>query len=221
MQRFSFILVLSVIFTGYLFSQSEENEIIKTDTVVVIEPVDEQKEKKDFKKNDFYNDYLSSLKKNNSISLDTTTTFAIDDCKKIEPLYIGSLKVGAILIFPVVSVGIDIPIYYRFNIAAEFSGVGWISGGVGWYYGLGVGYTIVRTKCDNFILKLNTYISNIDVSLYVNPMTPTFNIESDILFKMSKHTYISINIGSFVQYNSWKHHTTCLPHLSLGLNVVF
>jgi len=48
MKRFSFILILSIIFTGYIFSQSEENklisrteenEIIDVDTVLVEETV--------------------------------------------------------------------------------------------------------------------------------------------------------------------------------------
>jgi len=56
MERFNFILILSLIFTSYLFSQTEENEIIemytltnantitmtKIDTVIVTEPVNEQ-----------------------------------------------------------------------------------------------------------------------------------------------------------------------------------
>jgi hypothetical protein len=39
MKKLHYILVLSLIFTAYLFSQTEENEIIKTDTVIKIDTI--------------------------------------------------------------------------------------------------------------------------------------------------------------------------------------
>ena len=66
MKRLSYILVLFFLSTVYLFPQTEENKIIKVDTVmimdtvVIAEPTDKQEEKKDVIKRDFYNDYLRS-----------------------------------------------------------------------------------------------------------------------------------------------------------------
>ena len=80
MKRLHYMLVLFIIFTGCLFSQSEENKIIKvdtvirvdtiivrkTDTVVVKKLLNKSEEKKDFIQNDFYNDNLPLLKGNSA-----------------------------------------------------------------------------------------------------------------------------------------------------------
>ena len=109
MQRFSFILVLSIIFTGYLFSQSEENEIIEmytltkantivateTDTTIFSELVNEQEGQTDLSKYNFYNDYLADLKKTSFIHSDITDTLAINDCKKTG---IISAKFGSLIL---------------------------------------------------------------------------------------------------------------------------
>jgi hypothetical protein len=77
MKRCSFVVVLTIIFNAYLCSQTEENETIKVDTVTRVDTiVVEQQEKKDFKKYDFYNDYLPNLPKIND-------TLAIENSKKI------------------------------------------------------------------------------------------------------------------------------------------
>jgi hypothetical protein len=74
------MLVLFIIFTGCLFSQSEENKIIKVDTVIRVDTiivkkidtvvikklVNKSEEKKDFIQNDFYNDNLPLLKGNSA-----------------------------------------------------------------------------------------------------------------------------------------------------------
>jgi hypothetical protein len=60
MRKKIFILLLFFISTGYLFPQTEENEIIKVD-MVIIEELASANEKKDLINQDFYNDYLSTL----------------------------------------------------------------------------------------------------------------------------------------------------------------
>jgi len=214
MKPLYYVLVLFIISTVYLFSQSEKNEIIRVDTVVI-----EQQEKKDFKKYDFYNDYLADLKK-------TGDTLAIKR-NDMEIPYISSVKIGAGLPFGIVSFGMDIPIYYRLSIVAE---LGCCVGGIegifaDLYYGLGLGYIAVRTRNDKFILKLNSYIckiSHLSTEKGFDTDKLTFHIGSDILFKMSKHTYISFGVASFIVQStwSWEHKIYFVPQISLGLNVM-
>jgi len=154
-----FILILSIIFTGYLFSQTEGNETIKADTVinidsvVVADPVNGQK-KKDFKKYDFYNDYLPSLPKTTK----TNDKLTIDDSTKIS---IISAKLGFLLFWANASVTLDIPIGYKSNFAAKCFYFGALDpGGNSKYWkGLGLGLGIVTKKTDNVIIKYNMYPS--------------------------------------------------------------
>jgi len=142
MKIFYYILFLSLIFTDYLFSQSEKNEIIKVDTVVV-----EQQGKKDFKKYDFYNDYLASLPKIND-------TLAIENSKKIS---IISAKCEFSLYLLGGSVSWDVSLIcdnttFGFKCFVDREGLG-ANRPIIPYFGSGLGY--VTSKSDNIILKFN------------------------------------------------------------------
>jgi len=211
MKRFSFILVLSVILTDYLFSQVAENEIIKTDTAtnidffvitkadttVVEEPIDIPKEKDE---NYFYNHGLFSNR---------TDDGKTDDCKKTG---IISAKIGTIIAAATISVAWDIPINCKTNFATKYfySAYGGNMEGGGEFlsgYGLGVGYVSKRTN--NVILRHNIYIAL--VNLHHKHFTLGINLGTDvILWKV-----FSVGVDAFV----FKGHFYPIP--TVGLNVVY
>jgi hypothetical protein len=149
MKKLHYILVLSIIFTGYLFSQTEENETIKVDTFTKVDTVVvEQQEKKDFEKYDFYNDYLSNLPKTND-------TPAIDSKKT----GIFSARFGSVIANNAISFTLDIPIIDTINFAVKYFkvGLGFENGDLISGFGLGLGY--VASRSDNVILRFNIYPS--------------------------------------------------------------
>ena len=215
MKRFSFILVLSIIFTGYLFSQSEENKLIsqveeneiiemytltkantivatETGTTIFSEPANEQDEKKDFKKYDFYNDYLADLKKTSFIHSDIEDTLAINECKEtgiiLVELFGNPSMVG-------LSATLDIPISCNINIASICSGaIGGVDGGspVLLFLGAGVGYVFVKT--DYFILRSRACLGLLRDQGKDNGLIdrPGLNLGADILFRVK---FIALSIG--------------------------
>ena len=127
MRKKNYILVLLFIFTGYLFSQ--------TDTSVV--EVSQKKEKADFVKYDFYNDYLPSIKTDTSI-IGTSELISILSVRAV----IGIFVVAGSVVW-------DLPVNDKLNVSSYLfvttKGVPVL--------GLGLGLTSKTTN--NFILKLN------------------------------------------------------------------
>jgi hypothetical protein len=140
MRKKIYILVLLFISTGYLFSQ--------TDTSVV--EVNPKKEKADFVKYDFYNDYLPSIKTDTSI---IGTSEFIPETGEMGVMFSARVGIGTFLVGG--SVTVDFPvidtIIYKLNISSNLHVD--ISGGT--ILGLGLGYVPIKTKTNNFILKLN------------------------------------------------------------------
>jgi hypothetical protein len=196
MKRYNYILILYIIFTAYLFSQTEENKIIidtviNIDSVMVSEPVNEIEEKIDLK-DYLYKDYLE---KNDSTDY------------TIEKIGIISARVGTGYYIPIaVSITLDIPISgMEQNITfhcATFIGSHII--------GLGLGYVSKRTN--NLIIKENVRLSY--MYLFNKPKFGLF-IGTDILFKVYKPFYLSISMeGGFGS-------GTMILMISLGLNIVY
>jgi hypothetical protein len=103
MRRLHYILVLLFISASYLFSQNEGNELIRVDTVIIVDTVivvkidtviieefvsdtttvetlaGEQEKKVDVKKYDFYNDYLPYLKETGGDTIFTSGKYDADD----------------------------------------------------------------------------------------------------------------------------------------------
>jgi len=172
MKTLYYVLVLSIIFTGYLFSQSEENEIIEmytltkantivateTDTTIFSEHVNEQEGKEDFIKYNFYNDYLADLKKTSFINTNIADTLAVNDCKKTG---IISAKAECTLFFLGGSVTWNMPLRYYSNITFASKCLlvveGGSGGGISTGFGLGLGY--IAKRSDDVILRFNIYPS--------------------------------------------------------------
>jgi hypothetical protein len=145
MKRYYYILVLSIIFTAYLFSQTKENEIVKVDTYINTDSVAVTK----IDTTVVEVDYLKT----------TDDTLAIDDCKKTG---IISARLGSLLFYFSGSVTWDIPITCNTNFAAKcfYSGGGDLGGSHSQVisgFGLGLGY--VTKKTDNVIIRYNIYPS--------------------------------------------------------------
>ena len=152
--------------TAYLFSQIEEAKLIEgdtviridtiqiekadttvveetvSDTVIVGEPISDPVEKKEFIKQDFYNDCLPSLKTNDVSLIDSNT-------------YIISARLFFWLYAFGVSATLDIPINYNFNITSSYF-KSMLGGDISYHWsviGLGIGFICIRAE--NFILKFN------------------------------------------------------------------
>ena len=217
MKRFSFILVLSVILTGYLFSQSEENEIINTDTVIdidsviVAEPVNEQEGKEDFIKYDFYNDYLADLKKTSFINTDIADTLVINDCKSTG---VVSAKFGSLIFLNVGFVTCDIPIDCKTNIVVNgLYGVGMgVDGGqYGVFSGFGLGLGFASKKTSNVIIRGNICPS----LLYGNGKTSfIINIGTDVILWKVFSIGLDFMFCPLTTINVF-------PIPTIGLNVVY
>ena len=149
MTKCYYVFILFFISISNLFSQTEGNETIKIDTIIRVDTVTaieidttmveesvSEKEKKEFVKLDFYNNYLPSLKPK-----DTLVIISI-----ISPrIVVGPLLVG-------VSFTWDCPINHRFNFSsAAFLVAGLLDVGTMYCFGLG----IVPARTNNFILKFN------------------------------------------------------------------
>ena len=155
-KSFYILVVLFFISTAYLFPQIEENKIIEVDTIVrvdtftiikfdtvmVDESANEKEEKKEFIKQDFYNDYLQSL----SVS-DTTKKLA--DTTDYRNKKIGMFSVRGVPYLPF-SLVLDIPINNIVNISSHLYS---IPGDGDIVLGLGVAYLPIKTK--NIIVKWN------------------------------------------------------------------
>ena len=210
MKTLYYVLVLFIISTGYLFSQSEENETIKVDTVIKKDTVVvEQQEKKDFKKNDFYNDYLHSLPKTND-------TFAIDDNKKTG---IISAKAECTFFFLGGSVIWNMPLRYYSNITFAskclLSVEGGSDDGISTCFGLGLGY--VNSESANTTLRVNIYpVLWTNYHKYTNnTFVYGLNLGGDIIFG----NIFSIGLDAI----GFKDHTDMafIMFLNMGLNIVY
>jgi hypothetical protein len=211
MKRYYYILVLSIILTAYLFSQTKENEIvkidtvlkidsiavIKVDTIVVVELANEQEEKKEFKQ-------YSGL----------YGLFSTYDCKKT---VIISARIGVGLLAGAFSATLDIPVSFNTNIAAIGAfGRGGMDGGeysIG-FFGLGLG--VEPTKTDYFIFKSRTCLGLISYDRNSKHIRePGLNLGIDVLFRF-KFIGLSISPDIFLsQEIEW------FPLLSVGLNIFY
>jgi hypothetical protein len=217
MKKFHYILVLSVIFTVYLFPQTEENETIKVDKVTRVDTiVVEQQEKKDFKQYDFYNDYLSNLQKTND-------TLVIDNSKKT---LIFSARFGNLLLTFAGSITldlIDLPIIGNASFATKcFYVLGGDPGGSSMFApGFGLGLGVYRySEIGNIIGKLNIYpsLSNVSFGLYGNKKVVLgLNTGYDIIFGEVFSIGIDIFIFPFIEKKGYSNSIL----LTVGLNKVY
>jgi len=186
-----YFLVLFFISTAYLFPQTEENRLIKTDTiirvdtvivikvdtVVVAKPINEHEEK-------------------------------IDDCRKIG---IISVKAGSLIFINAGSVTWDVPITCKTTIAAKgfYGGGGFENGKIFSGFGLGIGFV---SGHGDIITKFNIYPSLGFIHTYKKEK-PRFglNVSGDIiLWKV-----FSIGLDSFALMNGF------IPLPTIGLNIVY
>ena len=181
MRKKIYILVILFISTGYLFSQ--------TDTSVV--KINQKKEKADFVKYDFYNDYLPSIK--------TDTSEFTPETEKIGIL---SVRAGIGIFLLGGSVALDLPVQDKLNISSYF----YVDKDEGTIFGLGLGYVPIKTN--NFILKFNMRPS-------IAPKGSGFglNIGTDFIYKS-----ISISPDIFVIDDA---NIVPLIMLSFGYNYKF
>ena len=215
MKKFSFILILSFISTCYLFSQSEENEIIKVDTVVV-----KQQEKKDFKQYDFYNDYLPNLPKTNksdNLKTNDDKLPTINDSTKIT---IISPELGFLLLWLNASVALDIPIDYNFNFVAKcfYFGAFDIGGGSEYWKGVGLGIGVVTKKTDNVIIKYN-----ICPSLVVSDKDHGEKVGFGMNIGMDIILWKALSFGldtTIIDKKGGGHYVGFMPLLTVGLNFI-
>jgi hypothetical protein len=225
MKTLYYVLVLFIISTVYLFSQSEENEIIEmytltnantlvateTDTTIVSEPVNEQEEQTDLSKYNFYNDYLADLQKTSFIHSDDT--LAVNDCKKTGIISAkGGITIADGTVVSAISVAWDIPISCKINFATkyfygEYGNIMDAGGEAFSGFGLGVGYVSKRTN--NIILRHNIYIALLN--LHHKGFYLGINIGTDvILWKV-----FSVGMDASV-FNG---HFYLFP--TVGLNIVY
>ena len=218
-----YILFCFFIFTNYLFSQVEENEIINTDTIIgynidsvvatkidttiFSEPVNEIEEKTDLSKYNFYNDYLADLKKTSLIHSDIADTLAINDCKNIG---IISAKFGSLILL--VNAGFitwDILINCKTTIATKvfYGGTIFTTDDIFSGFGLGVGY--VPKKTGNVIIKGNIYVYAMYFDKRISYDRFGINLGMDVIWKV-----FSVGIDTFVFKDGF------LPLLTLGLNII-
>ena len=216
MTKIKCMLVIFILSTGSLFSQDERNEILEEDTitpvntaivtevdaVVIEESVSEPEEKTDLS-NSFYNDYLDYIKKTNS-------TGDVPLANKCKNNAIISGRIGVFLIGSVYSMALDIPISSNISITTKYiTGRGGIDGDFR-ISSFGVGAVVTKTKY--FILKLNACPG---LTSYDGNRGFGLTLGSDILFKIFKPCYISINPDLILCK------TGSLGIISLGLNIVY
>jgi hypothetical protein len=202
MKKYYYILLLSIIFTAYLFSQTEENEIVKVDTVikidtiivikvdtiVVAKPVSKQEEKTNLS-NYIYHD-----------------TLAIDDCQKTG---IISAKLGSLIFINIGSVTLDIPITCKLGFAAKgFYEIRSISPRSG--FGLGLGY-VHKYVTDDIIIKGNVIYPFLGLGVTKNKTRFGLNVGGDIIF--SNIFSVGLDFTAFEKQ--------ILPFLTVGLNILY
>jgi len=222
MKKFSFILILFFISTCYLFSQTEEDEIIemytvtnantititKTDTVIVAETINKQEEQTDLSKYNFYNDYLVDLKKTIFIHSDIADTLAVNDCKETG---IISAKFGSlVLLVNAGSITWDILINCKTTIATKVFYGGIVFGFHDIFSGFGLGLEYVSKKTNNVILRYNLYASLMNHYKQVGP-GPGINIGTDVI--LWKVFSVGLDVFVFKGY--------FLPFLTAGLNIIY
>ena len=170
MTKWYYVLILLFISTGYLFSQTEENKIVQIDTVVSVdtiqiekadttmveesivdtvivgEPISDPEEKKEFIKQDFYNDYL--------ISLPDTINYLIKK-KPVDTTDYKNKKMGLFSArmsgFGFVSTSFVLDIPTNDNMLNISSYLCFTAGNGDMVLGLGIAYLPIKNK--NFILK--------------------------------------------------------------------
>ena len=239
MNRKYYILVFLFIFTGYILAQSENDKIIKADTVI-FEKIDSVEIEKNIneheKKKDFYNDYMPSLHKTDSNKLNTKTNKAkfgifgrpADDSLSLnnEKALIFSAKMGpgkGSALFS--SIGLSVPVYSNINITCKYLTGDKLDFGGSPHYPvsfLGIGAGLVQ-KNENVFYKLNMYICKNTLSdqllkysgLFHNKNDLGLNIEADVLLKLFKPVYISFGPEFVVTTHdvAWA--------FSLGMNIAF
>jgi len=222
MKRFKYILVLTIIFTSYIFSQVEENEIIDMDTVTRVDTVIvEQEGKKDFKNYDFYNDYLANLPKTNKSDNLKTNDDKLPTINDSTKIIIISAKLGYLVFWVNASVTLDIPIDYNFNFATKCFSFGILNpGGSNKYWkGLGLGIGVVTKKTDNVIIKYNMYPSLV-VSDKDHGEKVGFgmNIGMDVI--LWKVLSVGLDVTS-IGNKSGGSSIPPFPLLTVGLNIVY
>jgi len=221
MTKIKCLLVLFIIFTGYLFSQYERNEILEEDTitpantavvteidtVVIEESVSEPKEKKDLSNYDFYKDYLDYIKKTNSMD----DTILVNECKKTGMI---SAKAGIGFFMGTTSLSLDIPLDCNKTIMFKYgrSGGGMNDGNFESYFFV-VGSGVVTKRTENFIFKLNTCVGVMSNERKTWGMG--FTLGADMLFKIYKSCYFSIGPDINAGYGGF------VGVISLGLNLVY
>jgi hypothetical protein len=199
MKRYYYILFLSIVFTAYLFSQTEENEIVKIDTDINIDSIAVTKTDTTVVEVD----YLKT----------TDDTLAIDDCKKTGVI---SARVGSMLIGAIGSVTWDIPITCKTNFASKYfhgeRSNTLIDGNITVFSGFGLGAGSVSKRTGNVIIKQNIYA----ILMYSKKdeeerVRPGLNMGMDIiLWKV-----FSIGLDCIFVPGDF------LPLLTLGLNILY
>jgi hypothetical protein len=191
MKRYYYILFLSLIFTAYLFSQTEENEIVKIDTYINTDSVAVTK----IDTTVVEVDYLKT----------TDDTLAIDDCKKTGVI---SARFGSLILINTGFVTWDIPISRKTTIVTKgFYGISGVdTGGIFSGIGLGLGY-VGRYVTNDIIIKGNICASLMYVDKKINNH-PVINLEIDIILWKVFSVGIELMGGS-------------IPLPTIGLNIVY
>ena len=221
MTKWHYVLILFFIFPVYLFPQTEENEVIKVDTVIkadtiiieepevdimVIEvPIKEQDEQIDLG-NYIYKDYLDYLKKTTQ-KTNSFTSDTVDRCKKT---CILSARIGGGILAVAFSVSLDIPVSCNTNIVSAYTiGRAGIDGALYInFFEFGLGF--ILKKSDNFILKTRVCLGSIFG-------TPGAHFGADIIFRFK---FIGLSIGPDFFIDSRKKGTPFPFVISVGLNIL-
>ena len=230
MTKWHYVLILFFIFPVYLFSQIEEAKLIEgdtviridtiqiekadttmveetvSDTVIVGEPISDPEEKKEFIKQDFYNDYLSSLPKANNLDY-SEKTGSIDDTlvlKKGEFISIFTMS-GGHAFFTFFEPGGIGSIAFRVSKDIFHFGIKTFSSlnGKNTYVGMMFGYTYLSGK---YILDISANIpfaGNVKTKIKIDPgggADPMFFAPMEITFyyKRSERILLSLNLGTIL-----------------------
>jgi len=216
MKRFSFILILPIIFTSYLFSQSEENKIIKTDTVLVEETVADTI---------LIEEFISNQKESIGI-------ISVNYLGTIAPLMIlRETKSRDIKISPWISYSGKFPVSNQFHIILKFSNFavketcydpyignytntdnyGFLDIMCGYYFTLDANRKFIGEVSSG----LSTYFCN-NLPMIAIP------ISINVYYRIFKHVVISVGIDSYSTVGKdhmWEKGTHLLsPSLGVGFS---
>ena len=225
MKRSHYILVLFFISTGYLFSQFEENKIIKMDTIIRIDTIVRiikidtvviekriNEPEKEIERYYLYNDYLEYMKKN-SLDYIKITEFTNSDTLAVKTEEIGIVLAEGGILFsllgkidrspPHISLSVKIPISNNWHFIPKYSGA--ISNDKYHLLSFMWGKYFALDKNNKFLIEGASGFSFLALMV----MIP---VNVNLYYRVSKYTLLSLGIEFLPVHPS----APCAVSLGLG-----